>query len=65
MLRKDSRGRTLKANESQRPDGRYQYKYSDGHGKFKYLYSWTLTKNDVLPKGKRQDSSFKRENTTS
>lgn len=43
MLRKDSRGRTLKANESQRPDGRYQYKYSD-NGKFKYLYSWTLTK---------------------
>lgn len=55
MVRKDSKGRTLKANESQRPDGRYQYKYSDGHGKFKYLYSWTLTNNDVPPKGKRQD----------
>ena len=58
MLRKDSRGRTLKANESQRPDGRYQYKYSD-NGKFKYLYSWTLTKNDVPPKGKRQDLSLR------
>lgn len=54
MVRKDSKGRTLKPNESQRPDGRYQYKYSD-NGKFKYLYSWTLTKNDVPPKGKRQD----------
>ena len=29
MVRKDSKGRTLKPNESQRPDGRYQYKYSD------------------------------------
>ena len=59
MVRKDSKGRTLKPNESQRPSGRYQFKYSDGHGKFKYLYSWTLTKNDVPPKGKRQDLSLR------
>nr|WP_243251364.1 integrase DNA-binding domain-containing protein [Ruminococcus sp. 1001713B170207_170306_F5] len=29
MARKDNKGRNLKTGESQRPDGRYMYRYKD------------------------------------
>lgn len=40
--RKDNKGRVLKDGESQRKDGRYQYRYTDIYGKRKYLYASTL-----------------------
>lgn len=51
--RRDKRGRVLRTGESQRPDGRYVYKYIDSDGKQKFLYSWRLEPTDSLPKGKR------------
>lgn len=44
--RKDAKGRKLRPGESQRPDGRYQFKYKDAKGKTKFAYSWTLTEKD-------------------
>ena len=40
--RKDNKGIVLKGGESQRPDGRYQYRYTDIKGKRKYIYAKTL-----------------------
>ena len=52
--RKDNKGRVLHNGEYQQKDGRYRYKYYDGTGKARYLYSWRLDKNDRMPDGKRQ-----------
>lgn len=51
--RRDSKNRILQNGESQRPDGRYQYKYNNAHGKPKFAYSWKLVSTDKLPAGKR------------
>ena len=40
--RKDKKGRKLKEGESQRKDGRYQYRYTDVDGKRKCLYDTSL-----------------------
>lgn len=40
--RKDSKGRILKTGESQRPNGTYQFRYTDVHGKRQYTYAPTL-----------------------
>jgi site-specific recombinase xerD len=40
--RKDDKGRVLKEGESQRKDGRYQYRYLDKYGKRHYIYSDNL-----------------------
>lgn len=37
--RKDNRGRVLKEGEYQRPDGRYQFSYTDQIGKRRYMYA--------------------------
>lgn len=42
--RKDSNGRVLKSGESQRKDGRYQYRYNDFRGERRYVYADTLQK---------------------
>lgn len=52
--RKDAKGRKLRPGESQRPDGRYQFKYKDAKGKTKFAYSWTLTEKDFTPTGKKR-----------
>lgn len=52
--RKDSKGRLLQRGESQRPDGRYQYTYTDAKGKRRCVYSWTLTTKDKTPTGKKK-----------
>ena len=57
--RKDNRNRVLRNGESQRADGRYAYKYYDALGRQCFLYSWKLTKEDKLPKGKRNDLSLR------
>lgn len=41
--RKDAQGRVLKVGESQRSDGRYQYRYTDGYGVRRTVYAHTLT----------------------
>lgn len=57
--RRDNRNRILHVGESQRPDGRYSYKYKDLNGEFKYVYSWRLDKNDRTPAGKARDISLR------
>lgn len=57
--RKDSRGRILRTGESQRPDGRYSYIYTDIDGKRKMVYSWTLTATDRTPVGKKKGASLR------
>lgn len=49
-IRRDSKKRILRAGETQRSDGRYQYKYVVG-GKARFLYSTKLEATDPLPKG--------------
>ena len=53
--RKDFKGRILKDGESQRPDGRYCFKYKNISGKYAYVYAWKLTSTDKTPNGKRED----------
>lgn len=57
--RKDNRGRILRDNEFQRPDGRYMFRYYNQQGEKKYVYSWRLTENDKMPQGKRDDISLR------
>ena len=57
--RRDNRNRVLRNGESQRKDGRYLYKYVDGRGHSKYLYSWKLVASDPLPKGKKDGLSLR------
>ena len=57
--RRDHRGRILHVGESQRPDGRYAYKYKDLFGKQRVVYSWRLDKNDRMPAGKAHDLSLR------
>ena len=52
--RYDKKNRILRNGESQRPDGRYVYKYIDNAGNQKFIYSWRLVATDRLPKGKRE-----------
>lgn len=40
--RKDSKGRVLKTGESERSDGRYQFRYSDAMGNRQTIYAATL-----------------------
>lgn len=47
--RKDKKGRLLLDGESQRTDGRYEYRYTDNNGKRRSVYSYRLTATDKLP----------------
>ena len=53
QILKDSRGRTLKDGERQKPDGRYEYRYTDGSGKRRSVYSWRLLASDKTPSGRK------------
>lgn len=59
VKRRDSKGRILRTGESQRPDGRYCYKYMDSKGKPQFLYSWKLEPTDRTPKGKRDGPALR------
>lgn len=59
VKRRDSKNRVLRNGESQRPDGRYAYVYTDSFGKQKFVYSWKLEDTDRLPKGKRECESLR------
>ena len=54
--RRDSKNRILKTGESQRSDGCYMYRYVDGNGKKKGLYSWRLVATDPIVEGRRPTS---------
>ena len=60
-IRRDKKGRRLLTGESQREDGKYEYKYQDAFGKRKTVYSWRLTEADSVPKGKRSLPPSRRE----
>ncbi len=54
-IRKDPKGRQLRNGETyDAKTGRYRFSYNDMYGKRRQIYSWTLTKNDLVPKGKSQ-----------
>ena len=54
-VRKDPKGRKLHTGETyDAKTGRYRFSYVDVAGKRRQIYSWTLTKNDLIPKGKGQ-----------
>ena len=53
--RKDPKGRKLHVGETyDAKTGRYRFSYIDATGKRRQVYSWTLTKNDLIPPGKSQ-----------
>ncbi|PXV89548.1 site-specific recombinase XerD [Lachnotalea glycerini] len=58
-VRRDQKGRRLLKGESQRKDGKYEYKYMDAFGKRRTVYSWKLNPSDVLPKGKQECISLR------
>lgn len=57
--RKDNKGRVLRNGESQRSDGRYEYKYTDAKGDRRSVYSWKLVDTDKVPTGKRVKESLR------
>lgn len=59
FLEVKNKGRKLFNGESQRKDGKYEYKYQDAWGKRKTVYSWKLTPTDRVPAGKRDDISLR------
>ncbi len=59
VKRRDSKNRILQNGESQKPDGRYVYKYYDIFHKPHFLYSWRLVPTDKTPAGKRHDLSLR------
>lgn len=56
--RRDKKNRVLRRGESQRPDVKYQFKYSiDGIPHF--VYSWRLEPTDKMPEGKKPTPSLR------
>lgn len=46
--RRDNKNRILNTGESQKANGLYVFKYTDGDGKPKFIYSWRLVETDRL-----------------
>lgn len=57
--RKDKKGRVLKDGEIQKPDGRYEFRYTDRDGIRRSVYSWKLNETDKVPVGKKDDISLR------
>lgn len=57
--RRDSKNRVLQNGESQRKDGKYEFKYVDVNGTRRSAYSWKLLTTDRVPKGKRCELSLR------
>lgn len=47
--RRDNKNRILNNGESQRKDGKYEFKYVDADGKRRSVYSWKLVETDKVP----------------
>ena len=58
-VRKDSKGRNLYLNETQRENGLYIYSYTDIYGKRKQVSSWKLVSTDKTPSGCRDGKSLR------
>ena len=57
--RRDSKNRILQNGESQRKDGKYEFKYVDVNGTRRSAYSWKLVATDQVPEGKRCELSLR------
>lgn len=57
-IRRDKKRRILRAGETVRADGRYQFKYTVD-GKIKFFYSWKLEPTDPLPAGRKPCKSLR------
>lgn len=57
--RRDNKNRVLKAGESQRKDGRYEYKFTDADGVRKSVYSWRLVETDSISAGKSDGDALR------
>ena len=57
--RRDSKGRVLHSGETQRPDGKYMYRYTDSTGKRRTVYSWRLVSTDKLKDGQRDTKALR------
>lgn len=57
--RRDSKNRVLQNGESQRKDGKYEFKYVDVNGTRRSAYSWKLVATDRVPEGKRCELSLR------
>lgn len=57
--RKDNKGRTLRNGETQQPDGRYKFRYTDENGERRTVYSWKLVETDKLKEGQRGQESLR------
>lgn len=57
--RRDNKGRILHEGESQRPDGRYMYRYTDRLGNRNTVYSWKLVSTDKLKEGQKDTSALR------
>ena len=53
------RKRKLYQGESQLPDGRFMYRYTDSYGVRRKVYSWKLEPSDYLPVGKKDKKSLR------
>lgn len=57
--RRDNKGRILRSGEVQRPDGKYMFRYTDGAGKRRAVYSWKLVSTDKLKGGQRDSQALR------
>lgn len=57
--RRDSKGRTLRNGETQLPDGRYKFRYTDDEGQRRTVYSWKLVATGKLKEGQRDQESLR------
>lgn len=57
--RRDSKGRVLRNGESQRSDGKYMFRYTDGTGERHNVYSWKLVSTDKLKEGQRDSQALR------
>lgn len=57
--RRDDKGRVLHNGETQRPDGRYMFRYTDGYGERHTIYSWKLVSTDKLKEGKKDSPALR------
>lgn len=62
--RRDSKNRILRIGESQEPNGRYKFRYIDGNGKRKTVYSWRLVATDKIPFGKKDNAPLREQEKT-
>lgn len=59
LKRTDNKGRILKDGETQRPNGRYRFTYTDADGVRHDVYSSRLVPTDKLPPGSKEDLSLR------